>query len=1127
MSRWSMRVRALRHYGRTQSGVALGALLSTALIAAAVVVGTSVNETLRQQALLRIGKVQSLFVSQDRFFRADVQPPPPAQGNVDPAATSETLILAQGSVATSGGEQRSGQVQVLGVETGFWRLAPQPFEAEFEGRRGAFVNRALAEELDLNEGDRVVLSVRMPSVISRDAPLADGGESVARLRLTIERILTDTEFGRFSLVNSPLPTPSIWLPRQSLQDLLEVEVVDAVDPEKTYPAANVLLLADANGHSDRLEGDDTTGPEGLLSEAAPSFNATDAGLGVRYIEASDEWEILSRNIFLDTPLLNLITDPFPGGRPTLTYFVNSLEANDRATPYSMVTALEPQGASFLPEDLQDDEVVITQWLADDLGAFAGDSLDLVYFVPEAGGGLREDVSSFTIRSIVPMELPQADPLWMPEFPGLSDADNCRDWETGAPVDLDRIRDKDEAYWDQWRGTPKAFITLAAGQARFANRWGDVTSYRIPASQPNARSAASIVARLNLGLQTDRDSLGLRLIQLRQDALAAARPPNDFGGLLAGFSFFLIVAALTLSALLFVFNLTQRCREFGMLRAVGWSRRAVRQQSLEEGGVVVVAGSVLGLPLGLLLAWLILGGLNTIWADAAGSTPLSLTIHTLDLALAFSLNVLLALVALVIVSWRLLRREPSRLLQGVDNLDSDASPSRRLNQRLYLTGLIGFLLAGLALLGWSALQPFNPALYFGSAFCLLLGGVLFGGWWVARTANGDQTGMTVASLARRNNARRRARSLAVAGALGAGVFMVVGAGAFLQPAQPEVSANDSGAGGFNLFAQTAVPLPTSLNAEDAAEEYGLAPELLNDVHTVPFRVVPGDEASCLNLNQAQQPRLLGVDPAELEGRFRFAQSEADIPPDWSALYADLPEGVLPGIVDLDTLLWSLKQPLGSTLQLTDSRGDPLNVRLVAAVKDSIFQGNVIVDQARLLEHYPDLEGHGFFLIQTPPERATEVSESLSRALGDYGFTASSTARRLAQFNAVENSYIAIFQALGGLGVLLGTLSLGLIVLRNILERRGELALLQASGFSRKGLRSLLQRETRWLVGIGLGSGLITALLAVLPALQLLQPGQIPWLAFVLGLLTALAALGATWVAVRVGMHTVHFDALRDE
>ena len=57
----------------------------------------------------------------------------------------------------------------------------------------------------------------------------------------------------------------------------------------------------------------------------------------------------------------------------------------------------------------------------------------------------------------------ADPSLMPAFPGLADTENCRDWEPGIPIEVDRIRDIDEEYWDEHRGTPKAFVELGTGQ----------------------------------------------------------------------------------------------------------------------------------------------------------------------------------------------------------------------------------------------------------------------------------------------------------------------------------------------------------------------------------------------------------------------------------------------------------------------------------------------------------------------------------------------------------------------------------------------------------------------------------------------------------------------------------------
>ena len=56
-------------------------------------------------------------------------------------------------------------------------------------------------------------------------------------------------------------------------------------------------------------------------------------------------------------------------------------------PYSMVTAM---GAPVVPADMQDNEILINDWLADDLQARPGDTLRLKYFVP--GPGRVLDVS---------------------------------------------------------------------------------------------------------------------------------------------------------------------------------------------------------------------------------------------------------------------------------------------------------------------------------------------------------------------------------------------------------------------------------------------------------------------------------------------------------------------------------------------------------------------------------------------------------------------------------------------------------------------------------------------------------------------------------------------------------------
>jgi hypothetical protein len=66
------------------------------------------------------------------------------------------------------------------------------------------------------------------------------------------------------------------------------------------------------------------------------------------------------------------------------------------------------------------------------------------------------------------------------------------------MDMKAIRDKDEEYWDEFKGTPTGFISLAAGQKLWANRFGNLTAIRMPDEGQTAEAKSNMLAlRLNL------------------------------------------------------------------------------------------------------------------------------------------------------------------------------------------------------------------------------------------------------------------------------------------------------------------------------------------------------------------------------------------------------------------------------------------------------------------------------------------------------------------------------------------------------------------------------------------------------------------------------------------------------
>jgi len=131
-------------------------------------------------------------------------------------------------------------------------------------------------------------------------------------------------------------------------------------------------------------------------------------------------------------------------------------------------------------------------------------------------------------------------------------------------------------------------------------------------------------------------------------------------------------------------------------------------------------------------------------------------------------------------------------------------------------------------------------------------------------------------------------------------------------------------------------------------------------------------------------------------------------------------------------------------------------------------------------FPEQEGHRVFLVDTSPDRTDALVTASEDALAEYGADAMPAAERLAAFHRVENTYLSTFQTLGGLGLLLGTVGLATVLLRNALERRKELALLGAVGFRRGHFGTMVLAENVVLLAVGLMAGAAAASLAIAPA-----------------------------------------------
>jgi ABC-type antimicrobial peptide transport system permease subunit len=389
--------------------------------------------------------------------------------------------------------------------------------------------------------------------------------------------------------------------------------------------------------------------------------------------------------------------------------------------------------------------------------------------------------------------------------------------------------------------------------------------------------------------------------------------------------------------------------------------------------------------------------------------------------------------------------------------------------------------------------------------------------------------SLAGLGLRNSTRRSGRSLAVAGLLACGIFLVIAVGANRHDPLKNAHRRDSGTGGFVIFGESAISVVHDLNSKTGRQSLGLDDRRLDNVNILQLRLHEGDDASCFNLNRAQTPSLLGVQPDQIRDAFRFTDiiEGADKDDGWPLLKRDLTENVVPAIGDYSTIVWALGKSVGDELEYTDEKGRVFQVRIVGMLKNSILQGNLLISEDEFINRFPSENGYRIFLIDAPPGEADKVMDILSAGLTDFGLALTPTTQRLAEFSAVENTYLSIFQLLGGLGLVLGSIGLGLVVLRNVLDRRGELAMMQAVGIDKIALKRMVLYEHGALCLCGLVCGIIAALVAVGPALSA-PAANVPYFSLALIILAiGISGLVWIWMATAFALSGKLLEALRNE
>ncbi|MCY3899852.1 MAG: FtsX-like permease family protein [Caldilineaceae bacterium] len=207
-----------------------------------------------------------------------------------------------------------------------------------------------------------------------------------------------------------------------------------------------------------------------------------------------------------------------------------------------------------------------------------------------------------------------------------------------------------------------------------------------------------------------------------------------GTVFSSFGILSIIAGVLLIFLIFVMLAAERRSELGIARAVGMRRVHLVQMFVTEGLIYDLAAALIGLGLGLLVSYgmigFVSGLLNSLAQQVEGATaPIRLYWHASppSLIIAYCLGVILTFFVVTVASWNVSRLN---IIAAIRNLPDTSNGKQRSGAGLVLRALaLVILVGGGGYLIWLGREYGQTVAFVGAT--LLLAGLGWGGGWLSR------------------------------------------------------------------------------------------------------------------------------------------------------------------------------------------------------------------------------------------------------------------------------------------------------------------------------------------------------------------------------------------------------------
>lgn len=168
----------------------------------------------------------------------------------------------------------------------------------------------------------------------------------------------------------------------------------------------------------------------------------------------------------------------------------------------------------------------------------------------------------------------------------------------------------------------------------------------------------------------------------------------------------------------------------------------------------------------------------------------------------------------------------------------------------------------------------------------------------------------------------------------------------------------------------------------------------------------------------------------------------------------------------------------TVSLADRlSGRRTQVQVIGVIEQNasqLFPG-VHVSSATFSTLFETADTHRFVVRTKPGTNNTETARQIESALLESGAQAEALIDILREFTAIQTGFFRLIQGFMGLGLVVGVAAVGVIAFRTVVERRQQIGMLRAIGYTRGMVGLTFLIESAFIAFMGVLSGLVFALI----------------------------------------------------